>query len=144
FLVTHRTLRDMERGLAEYETALEIDPQSPLGWARLGAAFATCDDWGIRCRGMNDDSLHAMGKRAVDHALALDSLLPEAHAARAGIVYDQDLAGGLRNIDRALALAPRQARYRANRGWFLAESLRLPEALAELDRALALDNASRI
>jgi TolB-like protein len=144
FLITHRTVRDMERGLAEYETALEIDPQSPLGWARLGGGFATCADWGLRCRGMSNDSLRAVGRRAIDHALAIDSLLPEAHAARSALVYDANLAEGLRSIDRALALAPRQARYRANRGWLLAESLRLPEALAELDRAIALDNATAI
>ena len=144
FLITPRTLRDMERALAEYEAALEIDPQSPLGWARLGAALGLCADWGFGCRGMSADSMHAMGKRAVAHALAIDSLLPEAHSAWSTLVYDQNLAEGLRSIDRALALAPRQARYRGNRGWLLAESLRLPEALAEMDRALALDNASAI
>jgi len=50
-----------------------------------------------------------------------------------------DLAGALREIDRALELRPKQTRYWATKGSFLREMGRLDEAEAVLRKAIELD-----
>jgi Tfp pilus assembly protein PilF len=77
----------------------------------------------------------------VDSALARDSLSAEAYAARAGIEYDQDHASGLRDVERAIALQPRNADFHHQRGWILADDLQFDEAIREYRRALTLDPA---
>lgn len=139
FLVNQRTVGAFERALAEFETAARLDPGSARAFASLGYAFGLCADWGYSCRGLPDDSLHAAGRRSVERALAIDSLSPQAYRARAELEYDLDLPAGLRDINRAIALEPRNGEFYGMRGWLLAESLRFDEALAAYARSLELD-----
>ena len=139
FLLTRRSQPDMDRALAEYETAVRIDPRSARAHASLGNALALCPDWGIACRGLSNDSLRALAALAISRALRLDSMLPAAYKARSTLEYDRDLSAGLRDLDRAIALAPGDAGYRGSRGWLLAEAMRLDDAQEELQRSLALD-----
>ena len=141
FLLRQRTKEGAERALTEYEAAVRLDPGSARARASVGEVLGLCADWYWRCRGLGVDSLHALAQAAVDSALARDSLSAEAYAARAGIEYDLDYAKGLLDVERAIALQPRNARFHHQRGWILAEDLRFDEAIREYRRALTLDPA---
>ncbi|HTH65619.1 MAG TPA: tetratricopeptide repeat protein [Gemmatimonadales bacterium] len=141
FLLRQRTKEGAERALTEYEAAVRLDPGSARARASVGEVLGLCADWYWRCRGLGNDSLVALARAAVDSALARDSLSAEAYAARAGIEYDLDHARGLVDVERAIALQPRNARFHHQRGWILAEDLRFDEAIREYRRALTLDPA---
>jgi TolB-like protein len=141
FLLRQRTLEGAERALTEYEAAARLDPGSARARAGIGKVLGLCVDWHWRCRGLGGDSLHVLAQAAVDSALARDSLSAESYAARAGIVYDLDYARGLRDVERAIALQPRNADFHHQRGWILAEDFQFDEAIREYRRALALDPA---
>jgi TolB-like protein/Tfp pilus assembly protein PilF len=141
FLLRQRTKEGAERALTEYEAAVRLDPGSARARASVGEVLGLCADWYWRCRGLGNDSLVALARAAVDSALARDSLSAEAYAARAGIEYDLDHARGLVDVERAIALQPRNARFHHQRGWILAEDLRFDEAIGEYRRALTLDPA---
>ena len=141
FLLRQRTLESAERALTEYEAAVRLDPASARARASVGNVLGLCVDWNWRCRGVGLDSLRVLARAAVDSALARDSLSAEAYSARAGIEYDLDHASGLRDVERAIALQPRNAEFHHQRGWILAEDLRFDEAIREYRRALTLDPA---
>jgi TolB-like protein len=140
FLLRQRTAESAERAITEYEAAVRLDPGSARARASLGMLLALCKDWGWRCRGLGNDSLVALARAAVDSALARDSLSAAAYATRAVIEYG-DHASGMRNIERAIALQPRNPDFHHLRGWILAWDLQLDEAIREYRRALALDPA---
>ncbi|HJQ66875.1 MAG TPA: hypothetical protein VJ816_10875 [Gemmatimonadales bacterium] len=138
FLLRQRTAEGAERALTEYEAAVRIDPGSARARASLGMLLALCKDWGWGCRGLGGDSLVALARAAVDSALARDSLSAAAYATRAVIEYG-DQAAGLRDMERAIALQPRNPDFHHLRGWILAWGLQFDEATREYRRALALD-----
>jgi len=140
FLLRQRTPAAAERALTEYEAAVRLDPGSARARASLGMLLALCRDWAWRCRGLGNDSLVALARAAVDSALARDSLSAAAYATRAVIEYS-DHASGMRNIERAIALQPRNPDFHHLRGWILAWDLQFDEAIREYRRALALDPA---
>src|ERR1041384_4613737 len=141
FPLRRRTSEGAERALTEFEAAVRLDPGSARARASVGEVLSLCADWYWRCRGLGNDSLRALAREAVDSALARDSLSAEAYAARSGIEYDLDHARGLVDVERAIALQPRNARFHHQRGWILAEDLRFDDAIREYGRALALDPA---
>lgn len=144
FLLRQRTREAAERALTEYEAAVRLDPGSARARASVGEVLGLCVDWFWHCRGLGNDSLAALGRAAVDSALARDTLSAEAYAARAGIEYDLDYARGLKDVERAIALQPRNANFHHQRGWILAEDLQFDEAIREYRRALTLDPASAV
>ena len=144
FLVRRRTQEGAERALTEYEAAMRLDPGAARPRAGIGHVLGLCVDWYWGCRGLGMDSLRVLAQAAVDGALARDSLSAEGYAARAGLEYDLDYASGLRDVERAIALQPRNADYHHQRGWILAEELRYDDAIAEYRRALTLDPASAV
>ena len=141
FLLRQRTPESAERALTEYEAAVRLDPGSARAHASVANVLGLCVDWDWRCSGLGPDSLRALAQAAVDSALARDSLSAEAYAARQVIEYDLDHASGLRDIERAIALQPRNADLHHARAWVLASDLRFDEAIPEYRRALTLDPA---
>jgi len=144
YLLAKRSRQSIEQAIAEYESAARSDPRSSRALASVGSAYNTCSDWQYPCLGLTRDSLDARATRAVDRALRIDSLDPNVLHARSSLIYDHNLAEGLRFIDRAIALSPRDAGYHHQRGWILAEMLRDDDALAAYRRTLALDPARAI
>jgi TolB-like protein/Tfp pilus assembly protein PilF len=140
FLLRQRTPAAADRALTEYEAAVRLDPGSARARASLGMLLALCKDWAWRCRGLGNDSLVALARAAVDSALARDSLSAAAYATRAVIEYG-DHASGMRNIERAIALQPRNADFHHLRGWILAWDLQFDEAIREYRHALTIDPA---
>ena len=90
-----------------YEKAIEIDPDYALAHARLAYTHA----WMYRLRHDLSENRLVAAKRAVDHALALDPDLPEAHLAL-GVYY----YWGRMNYERAIeSFTPRGTGSQATR-----------------------------
>jgi serine/threonine-protein kinase len=83
-------------------------------------------------------------RAALVQALALDETLAEAHAANAYIraYYEWDWRAAEQEFRRALELRPNYADAYFSYSRFLASRGRLDEAIAQLDRAVALDPLS--
>jgi Tfp pilus assembly protein PilF len=87
------------------------------------------------------DEVFPKAKENVAKALEIDASLPEAHGTRAYILtyYDWDWKAAEPEFQRALALNPNDAKVRERYSRFLSSLGRIPEALAELERARLLD-----
>jgi tetratricopeptide (TPR) repeat protein len=82
-----------------------------------------------------------MAREAGARALELDDTLAEAHAGDGFIkmVFDWDWAGATASIDRALELAPSNAKSVRRAGLLVANQGRFEEALALVKKAIELD-----
>jgi serine/threonine-protein kinase len=130
-------INNSPRAVEMFERAVALDPKFALAFARLAKTHADIY-WANTDR---TAKRLALVKAAADSAVRLDPELPEAHIAL-GIYY----FWGLRDFDRALAeLSAAAERQPGNgeiysaRGAILRRSGRLPEAVANLERALELD-----
>jgi len=130
-------LNNSPRAVQMFERAVTLDPKFALAFARLAKTHADLY-WANTDR---TAKRLALAKAAADSALRLDPELPEAHMALGTYYF-----WGLRDFDRALvelsAAAERQpgnGEIYATRGAILRRSGRLPEAVANLERALELD-----
>ena len=98
----------------------------------------------LRTRIQQAQSFHASGARVLARLIYEEVLAEQpAHAAALqglGILsgQDGDLQRGIELLDRAIRLEPDNPVFHANRALFAKDLLRLPEAQAGLDRALAL------
>ena len=127
---------DLQRGLRYLHQATDQDPGDALAWAGLSYGYAVIghgpapppDAW-------------TRARAAAQRALALDSLLPEAHASLADIklYYEGDWEGAEREFLRTNELNPNLAFNHYHYSWYLALMGRLDEAIAEHIRAQEVD-----
>ncbi|MBY0494238.1 MAG: tetratricopeptide repeat protein [Cyanobacteria bacterium] len=96
--------------------------------------------------GSPDGNVWPRAKAAAERALALDSGLAEAHAALAHVKYsyEWDWAGAETEFKRALELDGNDATAHQWYAEYLSLLGRTPEAVREIERALALDPQSLI
>lgn len=134
---THRNRESLHRAVDYFQRAVAADSSYAQAWAGLALADAVLP---VYDPGLPAAGTWAEGREAAHRALALDPRSAEAHAALGNIAqyYDQ-LPTAERELREALRLNPN---YATGDQW-LAEALllqgRLPDALASIDRALALD-----
>jgi DNA-binding winged helix-turn-helix (wHTH) protein/TolB-like protein/Flp pilus assembly protein TadD len=135
-----RTRDGLERAVASLEQAVQIDPAFSLGHAGLSDAYLLLS--GFR----NEAEMIPRARAAALKALALDPSLGEAHAALGLIAmnYDWDWRGAEREFQAAIRLSPQYATAHHWHGEYLAYMGRFDEALAEIERAAALDPLSLI
>jgi TolB-like protein/Flp pilus assembly protein TadD len=118
-----------------FEAFLRLDPGYALGWVRLARATLTAERL---------DSALPDARRFLHRAMTLDEELPEAHllAGKLQFYWDLDFRGALRSYQRALAGNPSLAgAYHGLAAWYSAQG-RHTEALATIERAVALDPLS--
>jgi DNA-binding SARP family transcriptional activator/Flp pilus assembly protein TadD len=117
-------------GLEYFRRAVALDTTYAAAWAGLGRMTMRTGEW-------------AQAEAALGKALALDNSLAEAHALL-GILrgWDNDFATGEHYFRRAILLEPTNGRIREWFASFLVQAGRPVEALAEAERALALDPRS--
>jgi len=135
-----RTEASVRQAIAQFEEAVELDPSFALAHAGLAQAYA------ILPQVSSEPPRAAAGraKEAAATALGLEGLLPEAHVAMGQIRqnYDWRPRQAESSYRRAIEANPS---YATAHQWY-AETLlvtgRYPEALAEIDRAVALDPLS--
>jgi tetratricopeptide (TPR) repeat protein len=137
-----RTRAGLESGLAAFERAAHLDPESAPAWAGLAEAASLIGLYGYRSPG--ETLLPA--RDAAREALALEPELAEAHAAL-GLslyLYDRDYAAAEAAFTRSIRLDADAAQVRHWYGMLLLATGRPEEALRSMDAALACDPESLI
>jgi TolB-like protein/Tfp pilus assembly protein PilF len=128
---------DLETARKYFQQALEKDPRYAPAYVGLADYYSVLPFY----TNARPDEVFPKAKENVAKALEIDASLPEAHGTRAYILtyYDWDWKAAEPEFQRALALNPNDAKVRERFSRFLSSLGRIPEALAELERARLLD-----
>ncbi|MFI5280437.1 MAG: hypothetical protein ACHQU1_08075, partial [Gemmatimonadales bacterium] len=86
YLIAQRSGAAARRALAEYETAVRLDPGFARAFGRIGWAYGLFYDWSWPWPGLTRDSVLERGIAAASMALRLDSLSADAWMARAALL----------------------------------------------------------
>jgi TolB-like protein/Tfp pilus assembly protein PilF len=137
-----RTGDNIPKAIAFYEQAIAHDPNYAVAYAGLANAYVLLPFYSGARR---SDSLAKTRENALK-ALQLDPNVAEAHVALGKLsFFHMDLAGSMREYQRAIELKPN---YATAHQWFGNDSLvsfgRFDEAIAEGRRAVELDPLSPI
>ena len=127
YFAVRATVEDMGTALGYYEQALRLDPDYAAAWAALGEAHA----WNAQFGNASVAEATEQARAAARTALRLDPRLSEPHATLALIhsSYDFDWAGARVEVDRAIALDPRNPEN-------LMRSGSIAFAFGEIDKAI--------
>ncbi|MGE0862431.1 MAG: winged helix-turn-helix domain-containing protein [Vicinamibacterales bacterium] len=128
---------DVSGAIVSFQRAVALDPNFAPAWTGLARAY--------RSRGYslggNPHEFKDLAREAVRRALAIDPDLPEAHTVL-GILhfsYDWDWDAALRELRRAVELAPRSHDAQGWLGYALYTLGNYEEGLATLQRAAVLN-----
>lgn len=131
---------DLRKSIAHYESALKLDPGYALAYTGLASTYSMLAFLGV----LPTPVAHARVQEYATAALRIDSKLPEAHAAIAGVKkwFNWDWAGAERDYLAALELDPNYADGRRAYAALLSCTGRIDEAMREIRRAQELDPLS--
>jgi serine/threonine protein kinase/tetratricopeptide (TPR) repeat protein len=137
-----RTKESLNKGIQYFQEAIEKDPNFALAYVGLADSYVVQQDHGL----ISTKDALAKVKPAIDHALALDDSLGEAHLDLASVKdsFDWDWAGAEKEYQRALALNPN---YATAHQWYSLSLVwrgKFNEAIEHADIAVNLDPLSRI
>jgi protein O-GlcNAc transferase len=119
-------LKQFDEALTSFETAIALDPQSPLAFGNLGNVY--------REVGRFDEAI-----ASYDEAIALDPGDAEVFYNRGVVLQELNrFHEAIASYDKAIALKPGYAEALSNRGTVLQALGRLSEAVTSYDRAIAL------
>jgi TolB-like protein len=137
-----RTIEMTQASIRSFQRAVELDPK----FARAHAALADAFNVAATNGSMSFTVAHPRSRQAIDQALALDSLLPDAHIAQAAwSINALDFSAAEAAFKRGLELNSKHAYGHFWYGQLLDQTNRPDSALREVERAHALDPlASRI
>jgi len=132
----------LHKAIDAFRAALARDSNYALALAGLADGYSLAVPFG----GFSPAEAMPLAKAAARRALALDSTLPEVHISLGIIAMfnDWDWQEADRQTSRAIQLNPSSAPAHLFHAWSLMLSGRSQEALAELERARALDPLSLI
>jgi TolB-like protein/tRNA A-37 threonylcarbamoyl transferase component Bud32/Flp pilus assembly protein TadD len=131
---------ELQKAIAEYQSAIRLDPGYALAYAALSEAYHLLP--------LNGDAEPGkwlpQAKESALKAIELDPQLSEGHSALAFALgqYDWDWAGAEREFKHAIELSPSNAAARAFYAQMLSLQGRHAEAIAEGTRARELDPIS--
>jgi TolB-like protein/Tfp pilus assembly protein PilF len=133
---------NIPKAIEFYEEAIARDPNYSLAYADLANAYVLVPFY----TGMRRSDAFAKAKEAALKALQLDPNVAEAHAALGKLnFFHMDLAGSMREYQRAIELKPN---YATAHQWFGNDSLvslgHFDQAIAEGKRAVELDPLSPV
>jgi serine/threonine protein kinase/Tfp pilus assembly protein PilF len=139
FFVNRVAEHDLQKALTLFEQALDADP----GYARAYSGIADCwcnlaDDW------VAPEEAYPKGKSAAVRAIQIDPTLGEAHTSLGKVLcwYEWDFDGASKALAEAVEHNPHYAEAHFVYGSTLPAVGRLPEAIEEMRKALALDPLS--
>jgi serine/threonine protein kinase/TolB-like protein/Flp pilus assembly protein TadD len=137
-----RTEDDLKEGIEYFRQAIDRDPNYALAYAGLADSYAVLGIFET----LPSREAFSKAKEAALNALAIDDTLAEAYTSLACALqsYDWDWPGAERAYKRALALNPNYATAHHWYSNYLDALGRTEEALAEMQRAQALDPRSLI
>ncbi|MEE4172928.1 MAG: tetratricopeptide repeat protein [Xanthomonadales bacterium] len=144
FLHARAIVGETDYGADKYQRAepfalesVRLDPQFAEAWAQLA---------GIQMQGIwigyaNTEAQREAARRSLSRAESLDPDNPEVIAARADYHYriEVDYEAALARVEKALELAPGDAKMHRDRGLSLRRLGRWEESVAAFERSLALD-----
>jgi TolB-like protein len=134
-------LRDTVQAQAELGQAVELDPGYGLAWSELGTAWALLSDWAAPAE---QPGLQRRAMEAADKGVELAPDQADAWARR-GLLKMQvawDWGGAAGDIERALAINPRDVSANEARSRLLSVRGQLPEAITLASRVASLDPLS--
>ncbi|MDQ6678355.1 MAG: tetratricopeptide repeat protein [Acidobacteriota bacterium] len=136
----HKSLPGVPKSIEYFTEAISLDPLHAAAHAGLAQALISAGIFGLRpsANAFLEARVHAL------RALDLDETNSGAHNALADVKkgHDWDLAGAVKEYQRAIQLNPSQLLTRLWYAECLTRMGRYDEALAESGRALALDPLS--
>ena len=137
-----RTPEGLQNALDYFRQALARDPAYAPAYAGLANYYSLLPFY----TNTTSSEAYAKAKSAALKALELDPYLPDAHASLAYVLaYEEwDWTGAERAYRRALALQPSSADIHHALSRLLAARGRIPEAVAEAERAHRLDPLSLV
>jgi TolB-like protein/Tfp pilus assembly protein PilF len=126
----------LQRAIAHFERATEIDPQYAAAFGRLAHAWWKRGLWTERLA-----DTEAPARAAVEKALILDDSLPEAYVVQADLLrlYDRDLTGAEKLATRALTLQPNNVDAHYTYALVLMTAGRFDESIMHMKAAAELD-----
>jgi Tfp pilus assembly protein PilF len=140
FYLEKRTRENLYKAIDEFNQALVKDPNYAQAYAALADAYILLLDREVIPASEASPKI----RNAVQRALEIDPGLAEAHAALAVVkeTVDWDWTGAEAEYHRAIELNPNDAVTHHFYSVLLENLVRLPESMAENQKALALDPAS--
>ncbi len=137
FLWNRWTADALRQSIEKFEQALAIDPNYAMAWAGIADSYGVLGN----INAIPAPEAYAAAKRAAERGLAIDPNVAELHTSLGYVhrFFDWDWPRSEREFLRALELNPG---YATARRWYaqLVSGLgRHDEAIAEAERALALD-----
>jgi TolB-like protein len=142
-----RTPAGVARAIEEYAAAVQRDPTFVRPHARIALGYALSLIWGWEMPGVPSDSQLALGFRAADRALALDSSSSDGWMARGYLLaerHPRTLDGVLPALERATTLDPRNPEAWHQYGTWLTFAGRFDDAIVAFRRALVLEPARAV
>lgn len=132
--------RNTEKASAEFEQAINLDPNYALAYTGLADAYI----WQANFTSGADAELYRKAKNATDKALELDSNLADAHSSLGRIKYnyDWDWRGAEESFRRAIELNLNSVNAHQFYSRLLTTLGRYDEAFAEIYKAQKLDPRS--
>jgi len=141
-LMARRTSADIDAAAAEFQRAVELDPEFALAWVGVSESA------GLQSQYSDLDPVEALRRQqaASDRALALDDGLGEAYLGRAdGLRYYEQFDEAEQAYRKAIELSPG---YATAYHWYAGMLAQFPQRLAEAvqlaQKALELDPLSSI
>jgi len=135
-LYDKRTMLDTQKAVGILEQALQLDPNNARAWALKALVHRALGNFGGDPRIEYEKSMEA-----INHALALDQNLADAHSALCEnkFFYEWDVNGAERECNRAIELDVNSARAHDMYARYLYGSGRFDEAIAESKAAIDLE-----
>ena len=128
----------LQKAIAYFQRAIELDPGYALAYAGLADAYTTASDWVLSPR----EAL-PKAEAAARKALVFDPHLAEAHAALAhSLMHQWKLDDAGKEFQRALELNPNNTAFYFTYAEYLSALGEEDRALAELDKAIKMDPLS--
>ncbi|MEO5825433.1 MAG: protein kinase [Gemmatimonadales bacterium] len=137
YLVGAREHGALLGALRYFDRAVELDPAYARAYAGTADAYTMLAVFGH----LRPHEAHPSARAAAEHAIALDEMLPEAHAmlAHQMVVYDWNWAAAGPAFERAIDLDPAYPETRMYYASYLHSIGRHQDALAQLAEAQTLD-----
>jgi TolB-like protein/Tfp pilus assembly protein PilF len=142
FFYEKRSEDGLVKAAEAFTSAIKLDSNYAAAYSGLADSYSLLGTFGFRA----PLAMLPLAKPAALRALALDSMLAEAHTSLGFIhlFYEFDYDAGNRELTRAIELDPHYAPARLFRSWYYVAAGRTDEAVREVERAQAEDPLSLI